>query len=110
MTTAGVWLPSKIDRPQRLAPDCDAASHDDRGFERGNHRGRWHAEPNDTDRVATFPLEIIDTLHAGRFHPCPGGVERARQIDGPASGLDQHGVEAEPARVHGGVVDAKIGR
>src|SRR5439155_11339717 len=54
-------------------------------------------------------LKIVDTLHADGGHPCPGGVERARQIDGPASGLNKHGVEAEPACVHGGIVDAKIG-
>ena len=89
--------------------DRDAASHDDRGLERGNHRGRWNAEPDDTDRVAIVALKIADALHAGRGHPCPGGVERARQIDGPASGLDKHGVEAEPAGVHRGIMHAKIG-
>jgi hypothetical protein len=59
--------------------------------------------------IATVALEIVDTLHAGRIHPCPGGVERARQIDGPASGLNKHGIEAEPARVHSGKMDAIIG-
>ena len=54
-------------------------------------------------------LKIVDTLHAASGHPGPSGVERARQIDGPASGLNKHGVEAEPACVHGGIVDAKIG-
>ena len=89
--------------------DRDAASHDDRGLECGNHRGRWNAKPDAAIRIAIAALKIADTLHAGRGHPCPGGVERARQIDGPASGLDKHGVEAEPARVHGGIMHAKIG-
>ena len=53
-------------------------------------------------------LEIVDTLHAGRGHPRLGGVERARQIDRPASGLDKHGIEAEPTGVHSGIMHAKI--
>ena len=53
--------------------------------------------------------EIVDALDAGRGHRRPGGIERARQIDGPASGLDQHGVEAEPAGVDGRIMHAKIG-
>ena len=59
--------------------------------------------PNRTHavRLAIAALKIANTLYAGRGHPCPGGIKRARQIDGPASGLDKHGVEAEPARVHG---------
>src|SRR5712671_853103 len=54
--------------------------------------------------------EIVDALHAGRRHPRPGGIERARQIDGPAGCLDEHGVEAKPARVHSGVMHAIVGR
>jgi hypothetical protein len=68
---------------------------------RGNHRGRRNAEPDPTVRLAIAALEIANTLYAGRGHPCPGGIKRARQIDGPAPSLDKHGVEAEPARVHG---------
>src|SRR5436305_14675248 len=57
----------------------------------------------------TRGLEIADTLHAGGGHCGEGGIERARQVDGPASGLDKHGVEAEPARVNRGVMHAEIG-
>jgi hypothetical protein len=56
-----------------------------------------------------FALKVVDTLDTGRGHPCPGGVERAGEIDSPASGLDKHGVEAKPAGVHRGIVHAKIG-
>src|SRR5258708_4002926 len=53
---------------------------------------------------------ILDALHAGGGHSGPGGVERAVKINRPAAGLDKHDVEPKPARVHGRVVDAKIGR
>ena len=61
-----------------------------------------NTEPDYTDhvsRIAPSKIEIAlseigDTLHAGGSHPGPGGVERARQIDRPAPGLDQDGVEA----------------
>ena len=54
--------------------------------------------------------KIIDALHAGRIHLRPRGLERTRQIDGPAPGLNHHGGEAEPARIHSRVTDAKVGR
>ena len=78
-------------------------------IERGNHRGRRNAEPDAAVRVAIAALKIVDTLHAGRGHPRPGRVERARQIDRPASGLDKHSVEAEPAGVQRGIIHAIIG-
>ena len=46
----------------------------------------------------------------GRGHARPGSVERACQIDRPAAGLDEHGGKTEPAGVHGGVVNTKVGR
>src|SRR5260370_34867642 len=52
-------------------------------------------------------VEIVDALNAGRRHRRPGGIERARQIDGPAACLDEHGAEAKPARVHPGVLHAQ---
>jgi hypothetical protein len=54
-----------------------------------------NTEPDYADHVIRIALpEIGDTPHAGGSHPGPGGVERARQIDRPAPGLDQDGVEA----------------
>src|ERR1700737_1774774 len=75
-----------------------------------------NAQPDYAERVSRTTLskvalsEIGDTLHAGGSHPGPGGVERGRQIDRPAPGLEQDGGEAESARVHGGKVDAIVGR
>jgi hypothetical protein len=42
-------------------------------------------------------LKIVDTLHADGDYPARSAVWQARQIDGPASGFNKHGVEAEPA-------------
>ena len=54
-----------------------------------------NTEPDYADHVIRIALpEIGDTPHAGGSNPGPGGVERARQIDRPAPGLDQDGVEA----------------
>ena len=53
-------------------------------------------------------LKIVDALHTGRGHAPPGSVKRACQINCPATGLNEHGRKAEPARVHGRVIDAKI--
>jgi hypothetical protein len=53
-------------------------------------------------------LKIVDALHTGSGHAPPGSVERACQINCPATGLDEHGCKAEPTRVHGRVIDAKI--
>src|SRR5258706_5896939 len=70
----------------------------------------WNAEPTIQTASRSDRRQIVDTLNAGRSHRRPGGIERARQIDGPAAGLDNHGLEAKPARVHRGVVNAKVGR
>ena len=68
--------------------------------------------PNRTARTASESdrRKVLDALHAGCSHRGPGGIERAGQIDRPAPRLDYHGLEAELARVHRGVVNAKIGR
>jgi len=44
-----------------------------------------NAEPDDAHRIAIVALKIIDTLPHRPRHAGPGGGERARQIDGPAS-------------------------
>jgi hypothetical protein len=54
--------------------------------------------------------KIVDTLHAGRSHACPGSVERTCDINRPTAGLDDHGGKAKPARVYGRVVDTEVGR
>ena len=43
----------------------------------------------------------LDALHAGLSHSFPRRIERSSQINRPAPGFDQHGVEAEPSRIHG---------
>jgi hypothetical protein len=59
-------------------------------------------------RPAKILAKIIDTLNTGFSHPGPGGVKRACQIYGPATGLDDNRIEAEPAGVHRGVMNAII--
>src|SRR6266403_4013504 len=70
----------------------------------------WNAEPTIQTASRSDRREIVDTLDAGCSHRGPGCIKRARQIDGPAAGLDDHGPETKPARVHRGVVNAKVGR
>jgi len=64
------------------------------------------------DETSRFPdhalAEIADALHAGSAIR-PRRIERAGQIDRPASRFDQHRFKAEPARVHCGIIHAKVG-
>src|SRR4051794_23841250 len=53
--------------------------------------------------------EVANALHAGVGHRGPGHVQRTSQINGPAPSLDNYALEAQPARVNRGIIDAIVG-
>ena len=53
--------------------------------------------------------QVADALDAGGGHGLVGGLERAGQIDRPAACFEQYRLEAKPAGVDPGIMDAEIG-
>src|SRR6185437_213075 len=53
--------------------------------------------------------QVADALDTGCGHGLVGGFERAGQIDRPAACFEQHRLEAKPAGVDRGIIDAEIG-